>query len=103
MSTRFTIFCVDHEVPGPHIRRHHSGALLMAEGTARFFPTHDEDQASSDWGSFLIEHEYCELRLEYERTRRLVGEAQARERQREWEEATKPTHRLLPDGNLEAL
>jgi len=63
MSTRFTIWCEIHEVGGPHIRRHHEGAVLHAADVPRLFPTNDPDQASDDWGGFLIEHEFCQLRL----------------------------------------
>ena len=70
MSTRFTIYCEDHEVAGPHIRRHHKGAYLLAGNTARFFPDYEPNQASDDWGGFLTEHEFCDLRLKYELSRR---------------------------------
>ncbi|HSE46094.1 MAG TPA: hypothetical protein VLA89_12280 [Gemmatimonadales bacterium] len=99
MSTRFTIWCETHEVAGPHIRRHHQGAFLLGESTARFFPALDKEQASRDWGGFLIEHEFCDLRLRYELARALARE----KREREEAEARKPTHELMEDGSLRPL
>lgn len=71
MSTRFTIHCNTHDVYGPHIRRHHRGAFLLARDTPRFFLNEvNEQDASDDWGAFLIEHEFCDIRLRYEQSRR---------------------------------
>lgn len=99
MSTRFTIWCETCEVAGPHIRRHHSRAIFMQEGSARFFPMSVEEEAEREWGSFLIEHEFCDLRLRYE-----LQSALAREkREREKAEKLRPTHELMDDGSLRPL
>lgn len=63
MSTRFTVYCQTCEEVGPHIRRHHNGALLLAGDVPRFFHTVEPDKASDDWGAFLLKHEYHELEL----------------------------------------
>lgn len=92
MSTRFTVFCETCDEVGPHIRRHHRGAFLLAADSARFFPTVDPDQAVNDWGEFLSNHAYHELALvtEYRRPGPPKPEAL-------------PTHRLLADGSLEEI
>ena len=93
MSTRFTLWCDTCEVPGPHVRRHHRTAILMQEATPRFFPVNKEDAAADEWGRFLIEHEYCDLRLRYEYNPNRAPDPPARE----------PTHELMADGSLRPL
>lgn len=93
MSTRFTVWCDTHEVAGPHIRRQHRRAILMQTESARFFPISLDEQADRDWGSFLIEHEYCDLRLKYEYNPNKSKPP----------EPPKPTHELMPDGSLREL
>lgn len=99
MSTRFTIWCDTHEVAGPHIRRHHNTAIFMESDSARFFPESNPGDAADDWGDFLIEHEFCDLRLRYELQSALARE----ERERAKLELVKPTHELMPDGSLRPL
>jgi hypothetical protein len=96
VSARFTLYCETHEVPGPHIRRHFFKqgvrGILQTEDTPRFFPAYEPDAGSEAWGSFLCEHEFCELRLIYEwRPPRPV------------EEPPGPTHELMDDGSLRPL
>lgn len=71
----------------------------MQEASARFFPVSVEEEAEREWGGFLIEHEYCELRLERELYQKLARQEQERQRI----EASKPTHQLMDDGSLRPL
>lgn len=100
MSTRFTIYCESCDEIGPHIRRHHSGALLQEEDVPRFFGISDKDEASRDWGGFLIEHEFCDLRLRRELAQQLARQKREQER---IAALPKPTHEMLEDGSLREL
>lgn len=93
MSTRFTIWCETCDVHGPHIRRHHSRAIFMEQGSARFFPVSVEEDAELEWGSFLIEHEYHTLLLKTEFNPNAKPPP----------EPPGPTHELMADGSLRPL
>lgn len=98
MSTRFTLWCETHEIPGPHIRcqffKQGLRGILQEEDVPRFFGQHDEDLASEAWGQFLLEHEWCEVFIEREFSRRLRPPEP---------EPPGPTHELMPDGSLRPL
>ena len=81
MSTVFTIWCDTCEVAGPNIRRHHDGALLLQTDVPRFFPVGDKEQASLDWGAFLIAHEWHDIRLMTERHQQVTRAEQEAARQ----------------------
>lgn len=61
MSTHFTVRCDIHDVSGPDIRRSAGATVFMPSGDSM-----DEDDAREEWAEFLIEHEWCELRLKRE-------------------------------------
>ena len=65
----------------------------MQEKSARFFPASDGDEAAREWGGFLIEHEYCDLRLRYEYN----------PNKKPPPEPPGPTHQLMKDGSLRPL
>ena len=94
MSTRFTIICDSCDEVGPHIRRQFFKqgvrALMQTTDTARFFDAAEPDDAFEEWGSFLVEHEYHELRLATEwRPPREIPEKEK-----------KPVYQLMPDGSV---
>lgn len=93
MSTRFTIWCESCGEAGPHIRRHHRRAMFMQQDSARFFPISLDEKADLEWGGFLIEHEYCDLRLLYEYNPNRPPEPEPR----------RPTHVLQDDGSLKEI
>lgn len=96
MSTRFTLYCQDHEVPGPHIRcqffKQGLHGILQEDDVPRFFGQHDPDLASQQWGEFLLEHEWCDVSVEREWRPPLPAEA-----------PRVPTHELMDDGSLRPL
>lgn len=101
MSTSFTLYCETCEEAGPPIRRHHDKGVLLQQRSVRFFPSYEPEQGALDWGSFLIEHEYHDLRLIHEYDRVIARREQ--ERQKAEAEAAKPRYRLLDNGGLERI
>lgn len=95
MSTRFIITCETCDVDGPYIRRRHSRGILEQESAAKWFPRVDHEQAVAEWGEFLFEHEYHDLRLYTERYKRQQKQPSP--------PVQKPTHILLSDGSLEEI
>lgn len=80
MSSIFTLRCDTHEVDGPDLRRGAGGTSLqpVAEwraagdlalaALARVVPVDGDfvSTASAQWSAWLIEHEWCDIRLEHE-------------------------------------
>jgi hypothetical protein len=65
--------CETHEVDGPQLARTAGGMLFTGAAEDRGTPRADGDAAMAHWAEFLIEHEYCELRLAHERRERLAA------------------------------
>lgn len=64
MSTHFTIYCETDDVMGPQVRRGAGGVgLLTSTGEAYESALPEPPDTQGSWAHFLIEHEFCELRL----------------------------------------